>query len=150
MSPAADAVRQVFPDVVAAVTPHWPFACKVGTGVHGLLRPDKMVVYFARPDDLHAAASAVAAALAGAPVHGVPFSSAVTGDGLVSWGVDPPDEDGMMRALRSESWRERLTTQMGAAFVAAPRAGEGVEAVVRFVLLRLETHGVDPTTWARA
>jgi hypothetical protein len=54
----------------------------------------------------------------------------------------------MMRVARSESWRERLTNQMGAAFVAAPRRSEGVEAVVRFVLLRLEAHGIDPTTWA--
>jgi hypothetical protein len=150
VSPAAVAVRHVFPDVVAAVTPHRPFACKVGKGPHGLLRPDKMVIYFARRDDLYEAAGAVARALAGAPAHGVPFSSAITADGLVSWGMDPPDDEGMMRVARSESWRERLTNQMGAAFVAAPRRSEGAEAIVRFVLLRLEAHGIDPTTWAPA
>jgi hypothetical protein len=150
VSPAIEAVRHVVPGVVAAVTPHRPLAWKVGRGVHGLLRPDKVMIYFARRDDLHGAAEAVAAALTGAPAHGVPFSSPITADGLLSWGVDPADDEGMVSLLRSESWRERLTNQMGAALVAAPSRSEGLEAVVRFVLLRLEAHGVDPTTWAPA
>jgi hypothetical protein len=143
VSPAAEAVREVFPEVVATVTPHRPFALKVGRGVHGLLRPDKLVVYFVRRDDLHGAATALADALAGAPAHGTPFTSAVTADGLLSWGVDPPDDEGMVSLLRSESWRERLTNQMAAALVAAPSGDR-----VRYVLTRLEAHGVDVRTWS--
>jgi hypothetical protein len=150
VSPAPHAVRQVFPDVLAAVTAHRPFACKVGHGLHGLLRPDKMVVYFARRDDLHGAAGALTAALGGVRAHGVPFSSPITPDGLLSWGIDPPDDVGMVSVLRSESWRERLTNQIAAALVAAPPPTGGVDAVVSFVLRRLEAHGIDVGTWGPA
>jgi hypothetical protein len=108
-----------------------------------LLRPDKLVVYFAQRDDLHAAASAVADALAGIPAHGTPFTSAVTADGLVSWGIDPSDDEGIVRGFRSESWRERLTNQVAAALMVAPR-----DDAVRYVLARLEAHGVDVRTWS--
>jgi HopA1 effector protein family len=145
VSPAAEAVREVFPAVVTAVTPHRPCALKVGRGVHGLLRPDKMVVYFARRDDLHGAAQTLAAALAGALPHGTPFTSAVTADGLLSWGVDPTDDEGLVSLLRSESWRERLCNQIAAALVTAPDGDR-----VPFVLARLEAHGVDVRTWSPA
>jgi hypothetical protein len=137
VSPVAAAVRQVFPDAVAAVTPLRPCALKVGRGLYGLLRPDKMVIYFAERDDLHAAASAVADALAGAPAHGTPFTSTVTADGLLSWGVDPPDDQ--------QSWRERLANQIAAALVAAPDTD-----AVPYVLARLEAHGVNVRTWSPA
>jgi hypothetical protein len=150
VSPTPHAVRQVFPEVVAAVTPHRPLACKVGKGPHGLLRPDKMVVYFAERDDLHAAATDLATAIAGIPAHGVPFSSAITADGLLSWGIDPPDDVGIVSLLRSESWRERLTNHIAAALLAAPSRDAGVEAVVRFVLARLEAHGIDVGRWGPA
>jgi hypothetical protein len=150
VSPAVDAVRWVFPEVLGAVTSHRPFACKVGKGMYGLLRADKMVIYFARRDDLHGAASAVADALSGVSAQGVPFSSAITADGLLSWGIDPPDDVGLAGLLRSESWRERLTNQMAAALVGASPRGDGLDAVVRFVLRRLEAHGIDVRTWRPA
>jgi hypothetical protein len=146
VSPAVDAVRAVVADVVAAIEPCRPVAWKIGAGVHGLLRPDKMVIYFARRDDLHGAATAVSGVVAGVAAHGVPFTSPVDTDGVVSWGVDPPDGEGMESLIRSESWRERLTNRIGAALLQAPR-DDGIDAVVRFVRLRLQAHGVDPSTW---
>lgn len=145
VSPTAAMVREVFPTVVTVVTPHHPLAMKVGRGLYGLLRPDKMVVYFAGRDALHGAALVLAEALTGIPAHGTPFTSSVTADGLLSWGVDPPEADGMISRLRSESWRERLANQMGAALVGAPR-----DNAVRHVLARLEAHGVDVRTWRPA
>jgi hypothetical protein len=137
VSPPAETVRDVFPEVVAAVTTRRPCALKVGRGLYGLLRPDKMVIYFAERDDLHAAATVLADALAGAPAHGTPFTSAVTADGLLSWGVDPPDDQ--------RSWRERLANQIAAAVVAAPDTD-----AVPYVLARLEAHGVNVRTWSPA
>ena len=96
-----------------------------------------MVIYFAERDDLHAAATVLADALAGAPAHGTPFTSAVTADGLLSWGVDPPDDQ--------RSWRERLANQIAAAVVAAPDTD-----AVPYVLARLEAHGVNVRTWSPA
>jgi hypothetical protein len=150
VSPAIDAVRGVVPDIVAAVAPYRPLAWKIGIGPHGLLRPDKMVIYFARHEDLHGAATTLTGVLAGVPAHGVPFTSPVTADGVLSWGIDPPDDAGLDSLIRSESWRERLANRMGAAFVLAPSRHEGVDVAVRFVRLRLEAHGIDTTTWAPA
>jgi hypothetical protein len=137
VSPPADAVREVFPEAVAAVTPHRPCALKVGRGLFGLLRPDKMVIYFAQRDDLYAAAAVLADTLAGVAAHGTPFTSAITSDGLLSWGIDPSDDE--------RSWRKRLTSQVAAALVGAPRSDP-----VPYVLARLEAHGVDVRTWSPA
>jgi hypothetical protein len=149
VSPAVDALRAVVADVVSAVARGRPLAWKAGAGPYGLLRPDKMVIYFARQDDLHVAAAAATRVLGGVCGQGVPFTSPVDADGVLSWGIDPPDDEGLHSLLGSESWRERLTNRIGAAFIQAPQ-GESVDVRVRFVHLRLQAHGIDTTTWAPA
>lgn len=152
VSPAPHAVRDVLPTVAARAASLRAWAMKVGRGPAGLLRPDKMVIYFSRRDDLHAAAATLAEAMAGVPSHGVPFTAAVTDDGLLSWGVDPADDDGMASLLRVESWRERLTNHMAVALASVPRADHpgAIDDAVAYVLARLETHGVDVRTWSLA
>ena len=62
-------------------------AFKVGSGIGGLCRPDKLVVYFDRLDELLRAALKLTKLLGGCPAHGA-FRSPATIDanGLLSWG----------------------------------------------------------------
>ena len=153
VSPAPVAIREAFAATVAAATAHRALAFKVGAAPYGLLRPDKLVIYFRHRDHLYAAAAALTAALAGAPAHGVPFTAGVTADGMISWAADPPVHAGLVGGAASESWRSWLTTQLAAALVAgraadsqAPDRGDPV----RFALRRAAALRIDPRTWVPA
>ena len=65
---------------------------KVARDVGGLCRPDKLVCYFSRVEDLHEAVGALQPRLEGIAAHGVPFTAPIDADGLLSWGLDPPDD----------------------------------------------------------
>jgi hypothetical protein len=152
VSPALVAIREAFAATVAAATAHQALAFKAGAGHYGLLRPDKLVIYFRHRDHLYAAAAALTDALAGAPAHGVPFTAGVTADGMISWAADPPVHAGLIGGVASESWRSWLTTQLAAALVAG-RATDGDGPAgdpVRFALRRAAALRIDPRTWVPA
>src|ERR1700728_2001987 len=83
VSPAPVAIREAFAATVTAATAHHALAFKAGAGHYGLLRPDKLVIYFRHRDHLHAAAAALTDALAGQPAHGVPFTAGVTAGRMI-------------------------------------------------------------------
>ncbi len=59
---------------------------KLGRGVSGLTRADKLVAYFSRIDDLQEAGCRLHRRLEGCPVHGVPFTAELSPDGLLFLG----------------------------------------------------------------
>jgi hypothetical protein len=122
-------------------------ALKLGRDGAGLLRPDKLVAYFASRVHVQAAAGAVSQALAGCPAQGVPFSAALDDDGLVSWGVDPPPQAGRL-PWDGSSWRRSVTDQLARALLEAHRAE--LAEPWRHALARVERAGVDTATWAPA
>ena len=120
-------------------------AFKVGATVGDLCRPDKLVVYFDRLDELHAAATHLVVSLSDCPAHGVPFTASVTPDGHLSWGADPPtfaaDTAGMT------SWRLWVSALL-AEYLVAGVAGEAVDLEPwQFALERLRLAGVDTDRW---
>ena len=119
---------------------------KVARDVVGLCRTDKIVVYFDRLDDLRHGASQVVEELAGTPAQGVPFVAAITLDGLVSWGADPPSN----RAAPT-SWRAWVVERLAEYLQAAGQGGDAGEVEPwRFALERLRLAGVDTDTWVPA
>lgn len=147
VSPAPDDVGRAF-DATVATLGALDTTCsfKVGPDVHGLLRPDKLVVYLSSRAELDAVAEALAPALAGVRAQGVPFSAELAGEGVLSWGLDPPRRRGNEWWER-ESWRLWVTNRLAAAILAARSAPAGVEPW-RFALRRIESEGVDLATWA--
>jgi hypothetical protein len=143
VSPAPEALREGFGAILdafaAARAPHF----KIGAGAAGLLRADKIVAYFPDFERLAGAADAIASRLGGVPVQGVPFTSEIAGDGLLSWGADPPAGSGIRG--RSESWRLWLTHRLARALLDARTAG--VAEPWRFAVERVRLEGVDPETW---
>src|SRR4029077_7004527 len=102
VSPAVSAMPQVFPVVLElASTQVGHF--KIGSDAAGLLRPDKMVLYFPNQERLFAVASELALLLKGTTPHGVPFSAEITNDGLLSWGMDPPQTQRILAWQEPES-----------------------------------------------
>jgi hypothetical protein len=122
-------------------------AFKVGSTEQQLCRPDKLVAYFDSHAALRETATSLAHALRGTESHGVPFTAAITDDGLLSWGVDPPDAPQVMWR-ENESWRLWVTNRLAIALVSARRAGTAAMSAWEFAVVRLELDGVDATTWA--
>lgn len=144
VSPDVERVADVLPEVAALVA--GTSGCtgfKVGAGLAGLCRPDKVVLYFARFEDLQAAGWALAQRIDGCPAHGVPFTADVTADGLLSWGVDPPVSP-TGRARRT-SWRMWLAQRLAEHLRLGASCTDGPPW--RFALSRMRLSGVDTATW---
>ena len=146
VSPQPESLPQAFAALVDVLARrgHRPF--KVGDGASGVLRPDKLVAYFADVEDLQAAAQELAERLPGLAPHGVPFSADAGGDGLLSWGMDPPASERAVAWQEPESWRLWLARRLAAALLAA-RRDAGDLPPHRFAVERLRREGVDVDCW---
>jgi hypothetical protein len=142
ISPAANELPMLFGTISARLAESGATQFKVGLGTFGLLRPDKMVSYFAARDEMFACAERLARDLDGAPAHGVPFTAALSADGLLSWGIDPS-----LAELSGGSWRQWITGVLGDAIVSARGESLATDAKAA-ALTRLASEGVDPTTFA--
>jgi hypothetical protein len=142
ISPAPEVLPESFGAILEALAAARAPQFKVGADAWGILRADKIVSYFPSFELLAAAADALASRLSGMPAQGVPFTSEIAGDGLLSWGVDPPREES---AAGGESWRLWLTHRLARALISA-RSTESAEPW-RFALERVRLEGVDTDTW---
>lgn len=149
VSPRVDELPDVLPRLVDALTAVSAPRFKIGADAAGLLRPDKIVVYLRDADETAAVALALHEALAGVPPHGVPFSAGLAGDGLLSWGGDPP-RDAAPIGRRAESWRLSVCRRSAEGLVAAQRVSLTRTRPVDFALARLAVDGVDVRTFAPA
>jgi hypothetical protein len=117
----------------------------------GLLRPDKLVAYFDDQATLSSVAERIAVRLAGVQAHGVPFTCAIDGDGLLSWGADPPPGARPLSWQPQHSWRSWITEALaGALMDARSEASDGAASPAEFAVRRLEFEGVDVERWAPA
>ncbi len=139
-SPVCEELRAGFSALVRSVTESAAFHFKVGRDAYGLLRPDKMVAYFWDFADLQAAAASLLEKLEGCPAQGVPFTAEIGGEGLISWGVDPPVASQSVPWLERESWRSRVCNLLATALA--------VGKTPEFAMERLRVEGIDPGTWA--
>jgi len=149
VSPRPERVAEVFAVVVRVLSSAFPDThFKIGDSAYGLLRPDKLVTYFATRERLGEVAAVLHRELAGCDAHGVPFTAGLDDSGLLSWGVDPPDNDRALRWLQRESWRMWVVKRLAAALsiAKAARRGAAVEPW-RFALERARRQGVDIATW---
>jgi hypothetical protein len=149
VSPRPEELPQALPAVVEALTATAAPLFKVGADARGLVRPDKIVVYLSDVDETATVAGALGAALAGVAAHGVPFSAELAGDGVLSWGGDPPKEDAPI-GRRSESWRLSVCRRLAEHLVAAQRAHLSDVRPVDFALARLAVDGVDVGSFSPA
>lgn len=133
--------------IVEALTASGAPRFKIGASAFGLLRPDKVVVYLADASQTARVAAAVAGAVRGARPHGVPFSAALTSDGLLSWGGDPPAAAAPV-GRRAESWRLSVCRRLAEQLVAAQRVGWQGARAADVALARLSLDEVDVASFA--
>lgn len=144
ISPQPAQVREAFSTVVHLCCTVRVPAFKIGVGPLGLLRPDKLVLYFTDPEMLWSVARQLSLQLHDCPPHGVPFSAAIDAGGLLSWGIDPPQERAF-RTAGGASWRAFITHHLGSAL--AWRAADAPDFMIAFALQRLRLEGIDPDSW---
>lgn len=146
VSPACSALGEAFHAVAAIAGASAAHHFKVGNDVYGLLRPDKMVLYFQRFTDLQETSERLMQKLANCPVHGVPFTAELAGNGLLSWGIDPPAER-TVPWLERESWRLRVINHLATAMLLARNSGNSELPPWRFAMERLRLEGIETETW---
>jgi hypothetical protein len=140
VSPAVDALPSALEVLAAAlVRTRGALAFKVGADLFGICRPDKLIAYFEHIEDLYQVADRLGDDLAGCAAHGVPFTAAITPDGVLSWGADPP-------ATRT-SWRMWVAGRLAEYLTLGRTAGGDAGEPWRFALQRLRLSGIDTQTW---
>src|SRR2546425_2803776 len=147
ISPACGFIRDAFQTVVEVLADTQAIDFKIGKDLSGLLRPDKLVVYFSSIEGCQDTAVLLKEKLAGLPAHGVPFTCEIADNGLLSWGIDPPAEEQIFNGQESESWRLWVTNRLATALlIAKAGASDRVEAW-QYALERLRLDGVDTQSW---
>ncbi len=148
VSPRPERIREAFEVVVRVLSAFNGVQFKLGDGAAGLLRPDKLMLYFSTHQALLEAASVLRRELAGCDAHGVPFTAGLDDSGLLSWGIDPPESDRALRWLHRQSWRLWVVERLAAALSTAKgaRSASAVEPW-RFALERARRQGIDVETW---
>lgn len=150
VSPRPEHVREAFHALVRVLAEIPGAQMKIGCDAAGLLRPDKLVAYFADKRDLDGAAATLARELRGCPAHGVPFTAAYDDEGLLSWGADPPDSERALSWLDRESWRLWIVKSLAGAISVAKRSEHPPIAPWQFAMERVRRLGVDVDTWTPA
>jgi len=148
LSPRPEFVREAFRALVRVLAEVPAQHFKIANDAVGLLRPDKMVIYFWNFENLNEAAKRIVKRLNGCPVQGVPFTAGISQDGLLSWGIDPAPENYAVTLREWESWRLWTTNLLATALLAAKRAKTNGIEPWRFATARLRLEGVDTDTWA--
>ena len=147
VSPRPEHIRDAFETLVRALV-EIPASFKLGSSAAGLLRPDKLIAYFTTREQLDEAAAMLRRELAGCDAHGVPFTAGLDDSGLLSWGVDPPESERVLRWLQRNSWRLWIVQRLGGA-IAIAKAARTSSAVEpwQFAITRLQRLGVDVDRW---
>jgi len=148
LSPHPTFLQEAF-DVWLPVITGLALHFKIGGNIRGLLRPDKMVAYFGDFFSLKNAAVAVSRQLPGCSAQGVPFTTQLDSDGLLSWGSDPPTDEAAPVWLRRQSWRQWICHRLGSALAMAKHQKCKTLPAWQFALQRVGMEGVDVATWSR-
>ncbi len=148
VSPACSDIPRAFEAVAESVARSDAFHWKVGSDVYGLLRPDKVVVYFRDYADLQTTAADILQRLQGCAAQGVPFTAELAPSGLLSWGIDPPAERYAAPWKVRESWRSRICDILAGALVQANALPASGTHAWTYAMERLRLEGIDARTWA--
>jgi hypothetical protein len=139
VSPRPEALADAFPRIGEAFVQSEVRSFKVGRGIEGLLRPDKIVAYFEDRTHMEDVARVLDRSLRRCPAQGVPFTAEAGGKGLLSCGVDPPAGEA------ATSWRAWITNRLATSLTTHHNL-PGVDCVAA-ALEDLRQAGVDPERW---
>lgn len=139
VSPRPEALAGAFPRIAAQFVQSEVRSFKVGRGIEGLLRPDKIIAYFDDREHMEDVAAALEQSLCDFPAQGVPFTAGISENGMLSAGVDPPP------GHAATSWRAWVTRRLAHSLTA--RRATPDDDPVHGALADLRMAGVDPERW---
>jgi hypothetical protein len=146
ISPVIHDLPQVINVVLPILTSSAAFSFKIGNSIQGLLRPDKMVLYFNDKSSLLQTGEELKDKLKDYRVQGVPFTAQIDDKGILSWGVDPPGSD-ILESIEGGSWRCKVTDQIALAVVQSKTEDLDQRQTIDFISSRLFVAGINPYDW---
>ena len=146
ISPVIHHLPDVMNIALPILTSSDAFSFKIGNGIQGLVRPDKMVAYFDSKQSLLQAAGELKNKFSHCKTQGVPFTAQIDDTGILSWGFDPPGSD-VLDAIEGGSWRCKVTDQIALAVVQAKEDKLDHPQAIDFISSRLFLTGIDPYEW---
>lgn len=144
VSPVPEDIRKAFEAIVECLPNSKVVSLKIGATTVGLLRPDKIVLYFDNYIDLVLFAKKLEPYLDGLKSQGVPFTSQLDKIGLLSWGIDPTRSD---TRVGENSWRQWICNLLAAAIVEAKLHKSDTVKPWQYALVKSWLSGVDTRTW---
>ena len=146
ISPLPEALPDAAGPVVEEAIAHGAGSFKAGRTLGNILRPDKLILYFADFERLRATAARLEKRLRRLPAHGIPFTCPLDPRAMLSWGSDPPYRGEFAGWTQGESWRAWIVRRLAGAILEARQAG--LPDPWRFALAKVNADGVDTTRWA--
>jgi hypothetical protein len=147
ISPTTDSLAGVAADSIPLIMKaSGVLGWKLASTVDAMVRPDKFVVYLDSRRALQDLASELSSALAGAGIHGVPFTCDAGQDGLLSWGADPPASPHGPAPL-VDSWRTWVAARLANGLLQAQQAGLTGREAHAAAIRRAQAAGIDTCTW---
>ena len=133
-----------FPTILANLIEQEVVSFKVTAHAEGLLRPDKMVVYFGNLKALEKLGNALTNLLSTYNAHGVPFTAIIDEKGILSWGKDPVQKH---PNAKLESWRSWICQKIATELIAAKKQNGNPFEWTEIVLDQLQLLGIDKHTF---
>jgi len=146
ISPRPEDLPRAIEAVVQEGIAHSAGSFKAGRTLANILRPDKLILYFAEFEPLLAASIAINARLRRLTPHGVPFTCRLHDGALLSWGSDPPSRGEFAGWAQGESWRAWIVRRLAGAILQARQANQ--PEPWHFALAKVRADGVDPARWS--
>jgi hypothetical protein len=147
VSPRTEALSEAFSAAAETFGETGVQHFKVGRDIYGMLRPDKLVAYFSTEEHLRETAERVYTRLSGMVAHGVPFTCELHGDGLLSWGMDPPKRTQVLPWQERQSWRLWVVNKLATALLAAKAQPSHAVEPWKFALERVRLDGIETNSW---
>ncbi len=140
ISPHIDDYLPVLSETIKILTASNAYCFKTGSNYHGILRPDKLVVYFDNLEELKNTAGRINNSTSNFLAQGVPFSAPIFDTLMLSWGIDPPA--GKKDAV---SWRSWITRELATGIIEGKRklVGEPWQYALQYI----RSKGFKTDTW---
>lgn len=151
VSPDHKILRDTLPFIFESFVRNKVICFKLGKNLRGILRPDKIIAYFENFEKLQITAEQLNSELAGQPTQGVPFTTAISADGLLSWAIDPSKSQKIFKWEQEDSWRTWIAKRLAAAIIEAKFNRQATKTEPwQSALESLRIQGIDVQNWLPA
>lgn len=138
VSPVPEQLPSVFKKVAETSIKLSSPIFKLGHTSSGIHRPDKMVMYFKNFGELNSFAQNLSPLIDNYKSQGVPFTYSITPNGMLSYGIEPEDDDGVsFRIFISKLIAKTLKLH----------SFENRDLKINDILLKLNLNGIETNKW---